>query len=71
MKGISAKIYLTAVMDSKICWRLDNFLGAQYVKFMNFWEYEESTADVKKKVYKTKRVALVHHLFRNGLGAVD
>ena len=72
MKNIKTKIFLTAVVDSKICWRVDNFLGSQYRINMEFWDYVDSAdSDTKKKSWVKNEVALVHHIFRKGMGAVD
>ena len=44
VKGKFLTVYLTAVRDSKFVWRIDNFLGASYRKFMQFWDYEDTEA---------------------------
>ena len=49
-KTLCTRIYLTAVQDGKMCWRLDNFLGGHMTK-MGFWDYEDtakSNVNVKK-----------------------
>ena len=59
------------MQDSKIVWRLDNFLGASCMDFMDFWQYSEGVADVKSKPRVRSLVASVHKLFRLNLGFVD
>ena len=74
LNGLSTPLYLTAVQDSKICWRIDNFLGSFYKVPMRFWDYEEdeqSQANVKRKKYVESSVAECHSIFRNDMGPVD
>ena len=74
LNSLSIPLYLTAVQDSKICWRIDNFLGAFYKVPMSFWDYEEdekSQANVKRKKYVESSVAECHSIFRNDMGPVD
>ena len=60
-------------MDSKLCWRIDNFLGPAHTKVMHFWDYDEAavSSDIKAKSQISTNVAKVHQLFRNMLGFVD
>ena len=67
-------VYLTAVKDAKICWRLDNFLGAGMTTGMSFWDYEAASGDsnVKSKNWIfVPNVPLVHNIFRKFMGHVD
>ena len=70
--NFTVSLWLTAVQDSKMCWRLDNFLGCKYTADMVFWDREEGAkSDVKKKALFKAPVVFSHQLFRNYMGAVD
>ena len=72
MKGFFADIWLTGVQDSKMCWRLDNFLGPSYIAKMTFWDYiAGGKSDVKLKKFVLNPVAKVHEIFRKYMGPVD
>ena len=72
MEDLTLHLCLTAVQDSKICWRIDNYFGPEYKALMRFWDREEEKfADVMKKSWFTNEVALSHYIFRNYMGAVD
>ena len=65
-------MFLTGVYDSKMCWRLDNFLGPSHKSRMLFWDYiDNGEKDVKTKARVWATVAKVHQLFRKKLGYVD
>ena len=51
MKDVYTTIYLTAIQDSKNCWRFDNYLGPGPKKGMHFWDYGPAigNSEVKKK----------------------
>lgn len=70
-KHLWTTIFLTAVQDGRICWRLDNFIGNRLTE-MGFWDYEDTAkSDAKEKKWKKNNVAQVHDIFRKYMGAVD
>ena len=72
INGVFRSVWLTAVLDSKICYRLDNFLGPAHQKKMRFWDYKaDGKSDVKGKSWVSTMVAKSHQLFRKNLGYVD
>ena len=73
VRGVFTTVYLTAVRDSKIVWRLDNFLGASKTKNMEFQDYvqTDSRKDIKQKQRIVKAVPKVHWMYRNYMGFVD
>ena len=74
MTDVYTTVYLTAIKDAKICWRLDNFLGAGMTTGMSFWDYEAASGDsnVKSKNWIfVPNVPLVHNIFRKFMGHVD
>ena len=72
VKGFFADIWLTAILDSKMCWRLDNFLGPSYITEMTFQDYiAGGKSDVKRKKFVLNPVAKVHEIFRKFMGPVD
>ena len=73
MRGIFTTLWFTGVIDSKMCQRLDNFLGPSKTTTMSFQDYEDLSGrkDVKTKSWITTSVAKVHHVFRMKLGFVD
>ena len=60
-------------MDSKFCWRLDNFLGPSHQTKMTFWDYVETheKGEVKSKELIENWCAKSHSMYREKLGAVD
>ena len=59
IQGIFSNVWLTAVQDSKWCFRLDNFLGHNQMAKMKFWMYDsDDIADVKTKTWTEKPVAM-------------
>ena len=72
LSGVRCNIWLTSVMDSKFCKRLDNFLGPRYQKEMQFWEYKDTgESEVKEKGLFERSVPMANYIYRNFLGAVD
>lgn len=71
MKNVSSVIYLTAIQDSKICWRMDNFLESEKITGMHFQDYEPSSAvsnvKAKKQIF-VPDVPKVHQIFRKFMG---